>query len=139
MATQRCLQYAACILVLFFSAIPTASYASGASHATIDEVILHNSLMVSNKFGPTLIYFYDEGKFHQFNLHGATSEGKWRSKNNSVCLTVTSIPSNRTPTEHCLDLTGLKLGSTWELEDQRNGTITYKLVEGHPEIESAVP
>lgn len=122
------------VLLSLFQHISMADQSTAYSQSPINRLITSNSLMVSNRFGPTLIHFDDLGHFLQFGRDGLGASGIWRTTDKSVCLTMTSIPPERTVKEHCLELIGREFGSTWTAEDPRNGTITYKLLEGHPQL-----
>lgn len=128
------LQFSAgCLAALLSTAIPKEGLAMDASTQDLAQLVSGNTLVVANWFGPTLIHFYRNGKFRQLGQQGQTSEGVWRATDDSLCVTVTSLPPDRTPKEHCLELKGKSIGSKWMGGvDPRNGPISYSLVAGHP-------
>ncbi|MFK4752122.1 hypothetical protein [Oceanobacter antarcticus] len=108
--------------------------AEQASEINIQELVSGNSLVIINRFGSTLTYFYNDGSAFQFNKQGASSKAIWSVKNDSLCTTVTSVPKGYTAKEYCLKIPQYQLGRSWMGHDPKNGTITYKFVEGHPDI-----
>lgn len=99
------------------------------------QLVSGNTLVVKNWFGPTLIQFHADQHFQQLAPNGRSSAGNWRATEDSVCLTVTTLPPGREPREYCLELQGRALGSAWEgPADPRNGPISYQLLQGHPDF-----
>lgn len=107
----------------------------------VEHVIVNNTLVVVNRFGPSFIRFHADGTFQSLRPDGkVTAEGTWRTSDDQVCSIVTrNVPPGRVPKEHCLDLKGRSVGDSWQGEvDPRNGQLFFKLVTGHPEL-SAIP
>ncbi|ATE59696.1 hypothetical protein [Thauera sinica] len=126
------------MVTLLCIAIPQEGRAEDTSTSSVDRLVSGNTLAVSNRFGPTLIHFYEGGRFRHIGLPGQTAEGVWRAADDSICVTVTSLPPGRVPQEFCLELKGRSFGSKWTAEDPRNGTIVYELLKGHPEFGKAM-
>ena len=98
-----------------------------------NELVSGNTLVITNKFGTTLMQYHPDGRFIQFNERGTQSSGTWRTQNEDLCATVLPQPNVQRPKEHCISLKWKKRGATWEGNiDSRNGMLIYQLIPGHP-------
>lgn len=122
------------LAALLCAAILQEGHAMDASVQHLSKLISGNSLEVVNRYTPSIIHFEEGGKFRHMGPHGQSSEGVWRATDDSICFTVVPQPGGRAPQEFCLNLKGRSLGSTWTAEDPKNGTIKYKLLEGHQNL-----
>jgi hypothetical protein len=103
----------------------------------LNELFSGNSLQVTNKFGFSLIHFGSDGRFRHLTPEGNQgSDGVWRAVDDSICMTVTSLPLGRTPQEHCLEFKDKSFSKPWAKDDPRNGTVEYKLLVGHPGVDT---
>lgn len=127
-----------CISTAFILLLSQGAWSVESSTSkNLNELISGNSLKVTNKFGFSLIHFGSDGRFRHLTPEGHQgSEGVWRAVDDSICMTVTSLPPGRTPQEHCLEFKDRSFGKSWSKDDPRNGTVEYKLLAGHPSVDT---
>ncbi len=100
------------------------------SKEPIAAVVSGNTVIVSNKYGPSFIYFDPSGVFMDTGPDVALSKGTWRATENSVCVTTEPTVADKVFPEFCMDFTNRKINDTWETLDPKNGEIRFKLVKG---------
>lgn len=104
-----------------------------AAHADEQEIralVSGNTLIVTNKYGPSDIYFDPAGVLLQRGPGPEVDKARWRATEDGVCSTQDPTPDGKTFPEHCLSLKGRKIGDTWAGDDPRNGRLVFKLVRG---------
>lgn len=100
------------------------------SKESIAAVVSGNTVLVSNKYGPSFIYFDPSGVFVNSGPEGNPSKGTWRATENSVCVTTEPAAAGKVFPEFCMDFSNRKINDTWETLDPQNGEIRFKLVKG---------
>lgn len=130
------------VISLFVAALFSTGVSAMVSLTANDlqKAISGNSLQIVNKFGLTLVYFDKNGAFRHVSADGRQgSQGSWRINKDSVCATASSNSlSGKAPQEHCINLVGQVIGSPWSIHDDRNGNITYKIIDGQPDVRKLV-
>jgi hypothetical protein len=116
---------------LCIACVANGAIAMDSSEKNVAELLTGNTLFVTNKFGPTSVYFDPSGTLFQRSGDGVTSEGTWRATPDSVCATMKPKPGGKVFPEFCLNISGRKFGESWSGDDPRNGRIEFKLVPGN--------
>ena len=117
---------------LFFS-FCISSFGSAStmeSKETIAALVSGNTVLVSNKYGPSSVYFDPSGVFMNTDPDGALSKGTWRATETSVCVKTEPTAAGKVFPEFCMDFSNRKINDTWENLDPKNGNIRLKLVKG---------
>ena len=134
-----------CLALPYFLCLAcSGTYADESSDNTLNDAFSGNSLLVVNRFGPAFFRYSADGSFEGYNPEGVLSSlGEWRAKEGNLCMTVTSQlqkqnPVVQEPTEFCMGMNGLAVGSKITKADVRRGEIDYHLVLGHPRIDEAL-
>lgn len=83
------------------------------SSYNLNKLIVGNTLVVVNRFGPTLIHFSENGLFKQIGQEGQSSVGTWRVADGNLCFIVTSVPLGVELKEYCLDMGERSFDSSW--------------------------
>lgn len=94
-----------------------------------------NSLIITNKFGSTIMYFHSDESYTQSNGKGKESRGFWRSSGDNLCLTVKAKAESIKPKEYCMSIEGAEYGKPWSGGvDPKNGLLTYHFIKGQPKL-----
>lgn len=100
------------------------------SKESITAIVNGNTVLVSNKYGASSIYFDPSGAFINSSPDGMLSKGTWRATENSVCVTTEPTAAGKVFPEFCMDFSNRKINDTWETRDSQNGEIRFKLIKG---------
>lgn len=117
-------------IVFSSTVLPFGSVNAMDRKGPIADIVSGNTVLVSNKFGPTAIYFDPSGVFKDTSPNGSLSKGTWRATKNSICATTEPTAVGRVFPEFCMDFADRKINESWEIHDPQNGMIRFKLVKG---------
>jgi hypothetical protein len=118
-----------CFLIGFFTNLAVAQVMK-----PTEEKITGNTLIISNKYGPTFIYFEPSGRFYANGLNGPQGGGQWRATSDSICSTADPAPDGKIFPEFCMSIKEKKINDSWTAQDTQNGMIKFKLVKGKIDI-----
>jgi hypothetical protein len=126
--------YRSYIVSLCIACVANGAIAMDSSDKSVGGLVAGNTLFVTNKFGPSSVYFDLSGAVFQRSGDGVISEGTWRATADSVCSTMKPKPGGKVFPEFCLNIVGRKIGESWSGDDPRNGKIEFKLVPGDAKV-----
>lgn len=107
-----------------------------ADEQQIQALLNGNTLLITNRFGSSNIYFDPSGEFLHRGADPLIQKGRWRATGDGVCSTMNATPDGKTFPEFCMPLKEKKIGDEWTGHDPNNGKLVFKLVRGdvrHPQ------
>ena len=111
-------------------AVLLAGAAAHAGEQKIRALVSGNTLLITNKYGTTDIYFDPSGVLLHRGPGPDVDRARWRATDDGVCSTADPTPDGKPFPEYCMPLKGRTIGETWTGDDPRNGSLVYKLVRG---------
>lgn len=97
----------------------------------VAQLVSGNTMEIGNRFGVAYVYFDPSGSTIMRAGHGEPSEGTWRATDDALCSTTQPSREGWTYPEHCITMTGRRMGDRWTAQDPRNGTIRFRLLRGN--------
>lgn len=112
----------------------SAACAGTIAHANEQEMrmlVSGNTLLITNKYGPSHLYFDPSGVVLSRNSADHIDRARWRATEDSVCSISDPTPDGKTFPEHCMRFKGRQIGEEWTGDDPRNGKLSFKLMRGN--------
>lgn len=97
------------------------------------DLVSGNTLSVTNRFGPSYIYFEPSGRI-QVTGGSVVARGSWRADKDRICTTTDPTPEGRVTPEFCMDLGGKTRDSSWTGSDPKNGKLTFRMLTGNQSL-----
>lgn len=102
-----------------------------ANEQEIRSLVSGNTLLITNKYGPSNLYFDPSGVLLSRSAASPADKGRWHATEDSVCSTTDPKPDGRTFPEYCMRFKGRKIGEEWTGDDPSNGRLVFKLLRGN--------
>ena len=113
-------------LVVLFSCA-----AANANEQEIHTLVSGNTLLVTNKYGPSNVYFDPSGVLLSRGKDPVIDKGRWRATDDSVCSVMDPKLDGKTFPEFCMSFKGKKIDEEWIGDDPKNGRLVFKLLRGN--------